>query len=199
MAGLQLLSRNNDVISVDDVKQHIGVTHDLDDGIINTYLLAALKICEEVTDRVANETDYAVYYDAWPSCRYLPIPRAPVITALVEYKDTNGEWQTFSDYSEDFISPTPRLYIPSSVTLPDLEEDEVNVIRIDFTAGYQGGEYSTSLPDNYRQAVYLLTSHYYQNREAVLVGTNSKEIEFAVNALLGSLVCNNNWYLESIG
>lgn len=55
---------------------------------------------------------------------------------------------------------------------------------IDITSTGGGQSFIGVLPETMRQAMLLLVGHYYENREGVVTGTISKEIEFAVSALL---------------
>lgn len=55
---------------------------------------------------------------------------------------------------------------------------------IDITSAGTGVHFLGLVPKTAIQAMYLLIGHWYENREAVVTGTISKEIEFAVNALL---------------
>lgn len=49
---------------------------------------------------------------------------------------------------------------------------------------YTGGLAVDSVAEVYKQAMLMLVAHYYENREAVLTGTISKEVEHGVERLL---------------
>jgi hypothetical protein len=55
-------------------------------------------------------------------------------------------------------------------------------------AGYGA---ASAVPDDAKQAILLLASHWVENREAVLSGTISKEIELSYTALTDRLKWGN--------
>lgn len=55
---------------------------------------------------------------------------------------------------------------------------------VDITDVGSGTSFLGLVPDEIRHAMLLLVAHWYENREAVLVGTISTEIQFAVDSLL---------------
>ena len=59
-----------------------------------------------------------------------------------------------------------------------------NAIAIRFNAGWPT---QSKVPGTLTQAIRMLVSHWYENREAVLTATISKEIELGVNAMLDML------------
>ena len=64
---------------------------------------------------------------------------------------------------------------------PSFTPYPTGAVRIQFTAGYND---IANVPQMVKQAILLLVGHWYENREATLAGTISREIEFAVHALL---------------
>jgi uncharacterized phiE125 gp8 family phage protein len=62
--------------------------------------------------------------------------------------------------------------------------DDPNAITITFWAGY--GEDGRSVPAPIKHAMLMLVGFWYENRTAVLVGSISKPLEFAVESLLSS-------------
>ncbi|MBO9598636.1 MAG: phage head-tail connector protein [Cohnella sp.] len=59
--------------------------------------------------------------------------------------------------------------------------DENDVVTIDYT---EATVFADNVPKRVKQAIILLVSHWFENPEAVLIGSISKEIEFSVTALL---------------
>lgn len=58
-------------------------------------------------------------------------------------------------------------------------------IAVDITGAGSGANFIGEIPQRYIHAMKLLISHWYENREAVVAGTISKEIELAFNSLVG--------------
>ena len=50
-----------------------------------------------------------------------------------------------------------------------------------------------AVPDDIKQAMYLLGSWYYENREAGVIGTISSQLDFTVDALLSPLTVREVW------
>jgi hypothetical protein len=57
-------------------------------------------------------------------------------------------------------------------------------VQITYLAGYGG---AANVPAPAKHAIKMLVGHWYANRESVLIGSISKELEFAVTALLSPL------------
>jgi uncharacterized phiE125 gp8 family phage protein len=65
---------------------------------------------------------------------------------------------------------------------PHLQDD--NAISVTWWAGY--GNSGSDVPAAIRHAMLMLVGFWYDNRSTVLVGSISKELEFAVSSLLDS-------------
>ena len=71
-------------------------------------------------------------------------------------------------------------------------EDEPNSIGFPYTlpivlgglSGSAQSDVNDRMPDNIRQAIYMLVAHWYENREAVAVGTINSKIALAAEDLL---------------
>jgi hypothetical protein len=81
------------------------------------------------------------------------------------YTDATGSWVELAD-GESW---------PDTATRPE-------AVRITYTAGF--GPSASDVPANIIHAAKLLVAHYYENREAVLIGTISGNIPMGVDALL---------------
>jgi len=66
---------------------------------------------------------------------------------------------------------------------PSVRLDDKSV-QISYLAGYGG---AANVPTPAKHAIKMLVGHWYANRETVLVGSISKEFEFAASALLAPL------------
>jgi uncharacterized phiE125 gp8 family phage protein len=120
------------------------------------------------------------------------LPRAPVqsVTSL-QYYDTNGVLQTMDPalYLLDTDSEPARITPAWGTFWPPWLLRE-NSISISFVAGYgdAGGTAAASaaaVPQTIKQAILLLVGHWYENREAVVIGPSTGSVPLAVDALLG--------------
>jgi uncharacterized phiE125 gp8 family phage protein len=79
-----------------------------------------------------------------------------------------------SDFDID-LTERPAKVIPLSKSF-NVATGETLLIA--YTAG------EADIPDGMRQAVLMLVAHWYENREAIVVGTISSEVSLGVNQLL---------------
>lgn len=111
---------------------------------------------------------------------YIPIPLPPLASSTsVTYVDTSGTstvWAT-SNYTVDTYSEPGRILPVFGQTWPSVRV-QANAVEIHFTAG------STDPSQATRHAVKMLCGHWNENREALAMGTISKELELSVAALL---------------
>lgn len=179
-------------VSVADAKAHLRVDGDEDNLYIASLISAAREWVEAYTDRTLIHTQWTMRMEEFPeSDEEIELPRPPVATAAgvdavsVTYTTTAGEPATLSSqtYTVDRHSTPGEIYPVYGQFWPAHRDDE-NSITVTWWAGY--GEDGTSVPAAIRHAILLLVGYWYENRSAVLVGSISKPMEFAVESLLSS-------------
>jgi uncharacterized phiE125 gp8 family phage protein len=154
---------------------------------VEALIAAARGAVEEATQLQLITATWELTLDGFPRNWSEPIelPRPP-ITAItsIAYTDENGAAQTLSasDYQVDAKSFPGRLVPAVDLEWPDTQADKLNAVTITYTAGY--GAAGSSVPRPLRQAMLLLVSHWFENREAVVVGTIVTELPFAVKSLI---------------
>lgn len=118
--------------------------------------------------------------DAWPCEGWIEIPKPPLVSVVsIDYVETGGTTLTWgtSNYRVDIpsgrIAERGRIARAYAVTWPVIQ-DVVNAISVTFIAGY--GTTPDVVPGQLKRAAKMLISHWYENREAVQVGTISEEI-----------------------
>jgi len=144
-----------------------------DVAIIQPLIVAARTFCENATGRSLAPQTITAYMDSFSTVR---LPRPPFISvASITYTDRDGNETEYTDYTVDPIDGI--VYFKS---VPNVELSEINPIKITYRAGYE------SLPMPLRQAMLLLISHWYTNREAVQVGSRINEVavDFAFQNLI---------------
>jgi uncharacterized phiE125 gp8 family phage protein len=182
-------------VSVSDAKDHLRIVDfTTDDTYIGTLIDAATTWCEGFCDRTFAHKHYTVAFDDWPSLR-IELPRPPVqlasvaanATVTISYVDTSGTTQTLTwsqSGSQDFRldrDHVPALVYPLYLeSWPNVRLDDKSV-QITYLAGYGG---AANVPAPVVHAIKMLVAFWYGHRESVLVGSISKEVEFAVTALL---------------
>lgn len=176
-------------LSVAEAKRHLNVTHNEDDSLIDDYIGAATAMLEQRTNRCFVTQTRICKLSGFDDPRYVHgreifLPRSPVASvSSVVYLNSAGTSTTMStsDYlvhadekpgtiSEGYNATWPATY------------GTANDVTVTYLAGHSTA--SASVPANVKQAVRMLVGHWYRNREAVLTGTISKDIEFGLEALL---------------
>lgn len=174
-------------ISVSEAKAHLRVDIDDDDALISTLITAARQHIEiTCRPRLALITQtWQLFSDVWPSGDTIELRPYPLQSVTsIGYTDDDGASATISslDYLVDVYSKPGRLRLKTSESWPAVTLRELNGLQVEFLAGF--GSASTAVPETLKQAIKLLVGHWYENREAMLIGQVSKQLEFTLNALL---------------
>jgi len=180
-------------VTVAEAKAHLRVDTSDDDTYIGTLITAAREWCEQYLDRTLVHTQWVMRFDRFPPSGEEPVelPRPPMVTSgtatavSLTFTSEAGATSTYStsQYRVD-RNATPGAIKPTygSTWTPHREDD--NSISVTWWAGY--GAAGFSVPATIRHAMLMLVGHWYENRSSVLVGSISKEMEFAVISLLDS-------------
>jgi len=180
-------------VTLTEVKSHCRIDHSTDDTLLAGYMLAARHYAETYLRRalITQTWDLLIDYD-WPIenvgngfARRITLPMAPLASVTsVTYVDSAGDTQTLAaDQYQVSIKRQEGVIDPAySVTWP-VVRNQIDAITVRFVCGY-GASGSGYVPEPIRQAMLLLIGHWYNNREAVIVGVTTSEVPFAVEALL---------------
>lgn len=186
-------------ITTAEAKTHCRVDHTADDTFIDTLISTARRWCEDYRNSTAYTTTWTLKLDCFPSrdAAYgsletgrIDLPRPPIASVTsVAYVDSDGNNQTVSasDYVLDNSgNMSGAIYPAYGVSWPSPREQK-NAVTVVYVAGHAT---TAAISPAFKHAVKLLVGHWYENREGVLTGTISKEIEFAVKALLDQEDCS---------
>lgn len=173
-------------VSSAEVKLHLRLgSETTEDSLLASLISVAREYCEGYTGRGLATQTIEMYLDAFPAEDFIELPKPPLQSVTsVKYKDSAGTETTMTattQYLVDTDSPIGRIVLPYGVTWPSFVPYPMNPIKIKYVAGYYT---SKPIPTAIKQAMLLLIGHWYENRETVLVGSVSKELEFTVRALL---------------
>lgn len=175
-------------ITLEQAKHQCG----LDGGDYHDLFLGELiQTARETVERDASLAlctgTYTRKFTEWGWRDWLELADLQPITAItsIAYVDTTGTVTTWgaSNYSLDVYGKAPSILLAYDSVWPTLRGD-INGITVTATAGYAS---QALIPARARQAVKLLVGHWFVNRETVLTGTISKEIEFAYTSLIEGL------------
>lgn len=153
-----------------------------DDTVIEVLLRTAIEFVEEKTGLALSARTFQYQLDGWPcwgrdNYGIITLPRAPVRDVTdVEYIDEDGALQTVATDNWSWSRSDQGAYVwfSESYSFPSVKDRALGTVRITFDAGYDDPETSGSgddpnlaLPFRARAALRMLTSHWYENREAV--------------------------------
>ena len=153
-------------VTLADAKAHLRLDTDDDDQLLTAAIVAARVHVEALTRRLLIEQGWRVYLDQWPRKRIVRLSPAPLIAVdAVTVYDANGDPTVVAadDYEVDTVAVPGRLVLSGSA--PVVVGKAVNGIEIDVTAGY--GPSSVDVPAPLRQAIMMLTAHWYEHRGVV--------------------------------
>lgn len=173
-------------VSLAEIKVQCRVTHNGEDDLLTSYGIASRQWCENYCWRALLEQTWRLRLCAFPFINgpiYLPRPPALSVTTF-SYEDSNGDSQTLtsSDYQLE-VGEEPAILLPAIDTnWPTTEIGNVAAVTIDYKAGY--GTAASNVPQQIKQAILMLCSHWYKHREPV-DSMNVNNVPFAVESLLG--------------
>jgi uncharacterized phiE125 gp8 family phage protein len=172
-----------DPVSLADMKLHLRIESAVedDDDLITSLITAATKWCEDYQGRKYVTQTVVEKFDAFPEVfRPLYVPLIAVTSIGYTDEDGNGQTVESSVYDVDTTSERGRIALAYSQSWPSIR-DVVNAVTLTYTAGY--GD-ASAVPDTIKTAIKLLVAHWYENREAVVIGAAPASLPIGIDALL---------------
>lgn len=185
-------------VTLQEAKDHLRVDGSTEDSLISSLIAAARQHLEETVSRSFVTQTWKLYLDDFPVSKLVHIPwgeymdiekraillpRPPVASVTsITYIASDGTTQTLStdDYDVDLISEPARIAEAEGATWPTTD-NTVNAVTVEYQAGYgNAGE----VPQAIKQAVLLLLSTWYENRQTVIVGASIDTLPMSVQALM---------------
>lgn len=188
-----LIVRAQPIVTLDEAKRHLRVSHDDEDLEIDAMILAA----QQYIDAPKGWLGCAIGLQTleltldWCDLRnggYIELPFPPLVDIVsFKYTDTSGAEQTLSLGSIAITKHLgkARLFPAYGLSWP-VTRQSPDAVRIRYRAGYEHPE-TDALPA--KQAILLLISHFYENREPIATG-QAVEMPMTVTALLSQY---RNW------
>lgn len=157
-----------ELLALNDVKNYLRTIvgdDSEDEAIIIPMITAAREFCENATGRALGVQTITAYPRNFKSAE---LPRPPIASLVsASYKDHSGEVHELAD--GDCVISNDKVYFPNA---PETELYGIDPIEVTYTAGYS----ASTLPLALRQAMLLLIGHWYNNREAVQIGSRINEV-----------------------
>lgn len=161
-----------------------GAAYSTEDDWLTSAIEAAREYCENFQNRAYLTQTWDLWLDDWPDADYIELRRPPLASVTgVYYYGTDNTMYTLStaDYLVDDQSEPGRVCLNDGESWPSTTLRPYNAVRVRFVAGVTA---AASVSERVKHAIKLLVGHWYANREAITVGTVTKELEFTLSALL---------------
>ena len=174
---------DTDLVTLDEAKAQCNVTGSAYDAILTSLISVARDYAEGRTGQRIIPATYEIKLDEFPNSEILCIDEYPVLSIeSVEYIGSDGSLKEFTGYVSDTHGYITRL---QSSSWP-VAKNQIGAVTITFKAGYDGQDYK--LPEKIKQAMLLMVTHWFNNREAVVISENrsidAKEVPLTANTLL---------------
>lgn len=175
-------------LSVAEVKTAAHITHTSEDTFIGERIAAARFRYEQDTRRQLMRATYDWFIPCFSSRwnrrgavifseRSFEVPITPLDSiTTIKYFDTAGAQQTLatSVYDVKTSSDPGRIYNKPNQEWPDLEDDRIeDAVEIRIVCGSAD---AASVPDLDKQAVMLLTLHWIEHREMVVLDDRIRSV-----------------------
>ena len=175
-----------------------------DDTLIGELVKSSQNVIETYINRAITTQTLSLFLDRLPyyrdvklregvytatdinySADYIVLPKPPVASIThVKYYANDNTASTFaaSNYFSDVDSSQARVVLKNGVSWPTLTElRQGNAYEVQYIAGY--GNSASDVPTPIIQAIKLLTTHLYENRELV-TQMSANTIPYTVGQLL---------------
>lgn len=168
-----------------EAKAHLDVTGSQDDTLIDDIVAAAREWIEGETNRALITQTWDLFLDEFPSSSsaiIIPWPPLVSVTTVKYTPDVDSSPTTFSatKYIVDSVSEPARIVLEKDEVWPTDSLKSVNGVEVRFVAGYGA---ASAVPKRLKHLTRLLVGHWYNNPDAVVTGSITKEIELAVQSL----------------
>ena len=169
MTSYLLAGPAQEPVSLGQMKAHLRIEDEAEDGLIEALIVAARVHVESMTSRALLAQSWRVVLDDWPEGQVIRLPVSPMIS-LTEIRCYDGDGRAHQIGLEQFLpdgqaSPA-RIICPAAIEGAPVLRRRMG-IEIDYLAGF--GTEPQDVPADLVQSVRTLVAYWYENRDAVLV------------------------------
>lgn len=164
------------MITLNEAKQHLRVTHDAEDAYIQSLIEMSIERLEQATGKALRVRDEIITLDAFPDI--IELPFSPVISVVdIAYLDQSGTSQAVGSYILDLRSLYPTLQPAEGQSWPK-NKPVKQAVSITVRVGHP------RLPATLKHAAFLLIGHLYENRELVVIGADVNALPVSMEYLI---------------
>lgn len=165
------------IITLAEAKAHLVIEHSLDDTMIETIIKAAYQSVEQYLNRILLKSTITYQVNSTTDSFIVKLPEPQVyktVGALVAI----GEDSTEVAVNSKTVKLTNGCLEFSDIVLATPKDVTAYRVAIDYEPKL--------LNYSINAAVYLMITHLYENRNAVVVGTSSGELPLGVKSILAA-------------
>ena len=154
------LNTETTVITLTQAKEHLRITHDYEDDVIQSFIDASVIAAENYTGRYLHTYDVVLKTTEFGSSVVLQY--APLIdddAVVITYYDLDNVEQTLASTYYDVLyrNGEPEIFYNPKLTLPSVYERN-DAVKIAYQSGY------TTVPEAFKQYCKLVVTFLYENR-----------------------------------
>jgi uncharacterized phiE125 gp8 family phage protein len=153
-------------ITTAEAKEHLRILGSDEDTYVDTAIAAARQTFEDLSGRALITQTWDLWLDTWPSSDYIVVPRPPLqsVTSIVYYDEDDAE-STFAstNYLVDGDLKPGRIILNSGASWPTDSLRPRHSIRVRFVAGQ--GDAASDVDEVDIQAIRIGISHFFDDRE----------------------------------
>lgn len=157
-------------VTLAEAKAQLRVTHDLEDALITSLIVAGREYAEAETRLSLVPSVWEVSLDdgfpcAWRDGYAIELPHPPLLEVVeVGYRDADDAWVVIDpdDYTVDLDSE-PGVILPVT-SWPAAKSARGNV-RVRFRAGYGDEDVPRAIPEGIKAGILVYVAHRFTNRE----------------------------------
>lgn len=166
------------VITLDEAKRHLRVSHDDDNSDITELVEVATAAIEGPNGIgiALNEQTWRMSLDHFPCEVVIPLGPVTEITSIC-YTDADGDAATVDSWRTDLDTQPCRIWPARDTAWPAIT-CEPGAVKITFKCGFE------QVPADLKAAVKLLVGHFYEHREAVTSDLKAVDLPMGIPAIL---------------
>jgi uncharacterized phiE125 gp8 family phage protein len=168
-------------LTLDEAKSYLRIDAADEDATVTALIAAARLHVEGLTRRALITQTWRLSLDAWPDDGRIPVRPGPLrlLDAARVYDLDNVAHALDTQSFVPDLAASALNVMPWSLAQP---QRAAAGIELDVVCGY--GDASSDVPEPLRQAIRLLTAHWYDNRGLVAPGATLAALPASVAALI---------------
>jgi uncharacterized phiE125 gp8 family phage protein len=183
-------------VTIEEAKAHVRCTNTDSDGWFDLSMQAAVQMVEERCRRALFTQTWKLALSGWAGPIWLP-RAAPLQSVTVQYYNGSNVLTTLSSsiYVVHSVGEPAEIHLADTQTWP-VVYDRPDAIVVTYVAGHVS---LATIPPLFKMAILFLVGHWWSNRESVVIGTISTEVQqsFADACELAGVVHGDRPYVAA--